>query len=152
MQNIKKYFQYSLLAVITMLYVGLATPQNVFASEKCEGAGSHMFTFPAWYKGLPGTCSEPKIEALNDIWIIVLNFIEILLQIVAYVAAGFVVWGGFKYIKSEGEPAKITESRAAIMNAVIGLVIALASVALVTYVQGSIIQPASAVYSLGERL
>lgn len=151
MPNIKKYFQYTLLAVVTMFSVSMAAPQGALVSAKCDGPESRMFTFPAWYKGLPGTCSEPKIEELNDFWIIVLNFVEILLQVVGYVAAGFVVWGGFKYIKSEGDPARITESRAAIMNAVIGLVIALASVALVTYVQGSIVQPASAVYSLGER-
>lgn len=141
MKNIKKYIQYTLLALFTASSFVAATPlMNTVAAEKCEGSKSRILSFPKWQNGLPGTCSKPEIRQLNDFWVIALNGVEILLQVVAYVAAGFVVWGGFKYIKSEGEPGKITESKAAIMNAVIGLVIALTSVAIVAYIQGSIIQ------------
>ena len=140
MQKIKRYCQYSALAVMTMFMLGAAAPYAPAAQAKCEGAASKTFTFPKWYQGLPGTCANPQIRQLNDFWVIVLNFIEILLQVVAYVAAGFLAWGGFKYIKSEGDPGKISEAKMAIINAIIGLVIALASVAIVDFVQGGIIQ------------
>ena len=139
MQKIKRHLQYTVLAAMTMFTIGLATPLAPVAEAKCEGAASRMFTFPKWYQGLSGTCANPQIRQLNDFWVIVLNFIEILLQVVAYVAAGFLAWGGFKYIKSEGDPGKISEAKMAIINAIIGLVIAMASVALVDFVQGGII-------------
>lgn len=137
MKNIKKRFQYVILAVFASLSVGFMTPIVATVEAKCTG--SRVLTFPTWQNGMPGTCSQPKIEKLNDFWIVVMNFIEVLLQIVAYVSAGYIIWGGFKYMKSEGDPGKISEAKAAILNAVIGLVIALSSVALVAFVQGRII-------------
>ena len=140
MKNIKKQLQYSLLAIMAMFTAGLATPLVPSAAAKCDGSASRVLTFPLWQNGLPGTCSDPKLEKLNDFWVIVMNGIEILLQVVAYVSIGFIIWGGFKYIKSEGDPGKISEAKMAIINAIIGLVIALTSVALVQFVQGNIIQ------------
>lgn len=125
---------------MAVFMVGVATPYVPVAEAKCEGAAARMFTFPKWYKGLPGSCAKPEIRQLNDFWVIVLNLVEVLLQAVAYVAAGFLVWGGFKYIKSQGDPGKISEAKMAIINAIIGLVIAMASVAIVDFVQGGIIQ------------
>ena len=143
MKNIKKYFQYTALALMTMMTFAVAPPVTSTASAACEQR--MLFTFPTWYRGvtddncnitLDNAAGDPDI---NRIWVIVMNFIEILLQAVAYVSVGFLIWGGFKYIKSEGEPNKISEAKSAILNAVIGLVIALMSVAIVEYVQGLII-------------
>jgi len=41
-------------------------------------------------------------------------------------------------MKSEGDPGKISESKAAILNAIFGLSIALASVAIVQFISGRI--------------
>lgn len=97
-----------------------------------------FLTFPTWYKGLPQdpTSCAVKIAALNDIWVIVLNLVEILLQVSGYVAAGFIIWGGFKYMKSQGNPQNIASAKSTIMDASIGLGIALSSVAIVRYVAG----------------
>lgn len=137
MKNIKKQLHFFILTLVTMMSLTVAAPMVDTASAACPG---QVFTFPTWYHGVTNSKCEIKIDKLNDFWVIVMNLIEILLQVVAYVAAGFVVWGGFKYMKSEGDPGKISEAKAAILNAVIGLVIALASVALVAFIQGSIIQ------------
>ena len=137
MKKIKKSLQYALLTLVAMLSFSVATPVASTASAACK---EKVFTFPTWYAGVVDGKCNIKITQLNDFWVIVLNFVEILLQIVAYVAAGFLVWGGFKYIKSEGDPGKISEAKMAILNSIIGLVIALASVAIVDFVQGGIIQ------------
>lgn len=96
-----------------------------------------ILTFPSWYKGVidRSTC-EIKIDSILDLIKIPLNFIEILIQGAAYVAVGYIVWGGFKYIKSQGDPGKISEAKTAIINAVTGLAIALLSVAIVEFIQG----------------
>lgn len=137
MNNIKKYFQYVALTVMSMFVFTLATPLADTASAACR---DRVFTFPTWYKGVVDNKCDVKIDNINDFWRIVFNLIEVLLQVVAYVAAGYVVWGGFKYIKSEGEPSKISEAKSAILAAIVGLVLALASVAIVTFIQGGIIQ------------
>ena len=140
MKNIKSYFQLSLLSLVTMFSFAAASP--VASTAQAAGCQQRILTFPVWYKGLDlnDKCGI-KSFALNDFWVIVLNGVEILLQVVAYVSVGFIVWGGFKYIKSQGDPGKISEAKMAIINAIIGLVIALGSVAIVTFIQGGITQP-----------
>lgn len=99
-----------------------------------------ILTFPAWYDGL--NCDgdgQPKITKLNHIWVIALNLVEMLIGAAAYVAVGYVSWGGFKYMKSQGDPGKISEAKGAILNAVIGLGVALSAVAIVRFVQGMIV-------------
>ncbi len=142
MQKIKKHFQYALLAVVTMFTMSLASPLVAPAMAASNNCKDTVLTFPAWYKGVNDKtpACNLQIDNLNDIWVIVMNGIEILLQVVAYVSIGFIIWGGFKYIKSEGDPGKISEAKMAIINAIIGLVIALISVALVQFVQGNVIQ------------
>ena len=137
MKNIKKYFQYVTLTLVTMLTFATVTPLADTASAACK---ERVFTFPTWYNGVVDNKCNIQIQELVQFWVIVMNFIEILLQLVAYVAAGYIIWGGFKYIKSEGDPGKISEAKAAILNAIIGLVIALGSVAVVQFIQGRIIQ------------
>ncbi len=137
MQKIKKALQYALLTLITVFSLSVAPPLPATASAACT---QRVLTFPTWYAGIVDSRCNIRIRQLNDFWVIALNFVEILLQVVAYVAVGFLIWGGFKYMKSEGDPGKISEAKKAILNAIIGLVIALASVAIVDFVQGGIIQ------------
>ena len=140
MANIKKYVLYSLLTFVAMFSVSAFTPLPATANAAPQCSKTRILTFPMWYQGLSldGNCNIKDFK-LNDFWVIVMNGVEILLQIVAYVSAGYIIWGGFKYIKSEGDPGKISEAKSAIINAIIGLVIALASVAIVQFVQGRII-------------
>lgn len=130
-------FQFALLTLATMLSFSVATPLPDTARAACA---QNVLTFPVWYKGLKlgADCTISEF-ALNDFWVVVLNGVEILLQAAAYVATGFILWGGFKYIKSQGDPGKISEAKMAIINAIIGLVIALASVAIVDFIQGGLI-------------
>lgn len=73
-----------------------------------------------------------------DFLIIPLNIVNILIQAVAYAALGYIIWAGFKYMKSQGDPGKISEAKSAIQQAIIGLVISLAAVAIVEFIAGAI--------------
>lgn len=147
MKKIKKQLQYTLLALLTMASVAAASPVATPVSAACN-PDVKVLGFPKWYRGTSGNPLTREVRGQcaividnpNDLWVIALNFVEMLLVVAVYVAAGFIVWGGFKYIKSQGEPGKISESKMAIINAVIGLVIALASVAIVDFIQGNIRQ------------
>lgn len=137
MKNIKRYFQLSLLSLVAMVGFVAANPVTDTAGAACQ---KRVFTFPTWYNGVVDSECNIRIREPVQLWVIVMNFVEILLQLVAYVAAGYIIWGGFKYIKSEGDPSKIGEAKSAIMNAIIGLVIALGSVAVVQFIQARILQ------------
>lgn len=99
--------------------------------------------FPTWYKGL--TCDDNGTvqiskgdEGFNQIWTIVLNFVGMLVVAAGYVAAGFFMWGGFNYIISTGDPGKVAAAKNTLLNSVVGLVIALASVGILDFVQKAI--------------
>lgn len=102
-----------------------------------------LLTFPAWFKGL--TDANCEIESPNAagginvfIWTIVLNVIESMLQLVGYIAVGFIIRGGFKYMTSNGDPGEMAKAKKIIMDAIIGLVISILSVAIVNIIAGAI--------------
>lgn len=118
----------------------IALPQTSFACS------DHLLTFPAWYRGLqnpdPDCSIKPpdasKAGLSGYIWTIVLNVIEFGLQLVGYVSVGFIIAGGYKYMISTGSPDGMVRARKTIMNAVIGLVLSIFSVAIVNVVAGAL--------------
>ncbi len=109
---------------------------SLFAAS-CSSAGHSIFGFPTWYEYLPCNNGLPALEHLTDVWLIVAALIEILLRLAALAAVVYVIWGGVDYIMSRGEPEKTAHARGTILNAVIGLVIAITSAAVVSYIAGS---------------
>ncbi len=65
--------------------------------------------------------------------LIALAIFEILLRLGAVVAVGYVIYGGFRFITSQGEPENAASARSTVINAVIGLVIAMASASIVSF-------------------
>ena len=111
--------------------------------ETGDACTSRFLTFPAWYRGLQQgngcTVKPPASDKLSTfIFTIVLNIIEIGLQLVAYAAVGYIIFGGFKYLTAAGDPNRITSGRKIITNALIGLVLSFMSIAIVNLVAGNI--------------
>lgn len=113
--------------------------------ETGDACTARFLTFPAWYRGLeregcnikpPGSGTSTSLNGF--IFTIVVNIIEIGLQLVAYAAVGFVIYGGFKYLTAAGDPSRITAGRKIITNALIGLVLSFMSIAIVNLVAGNI--------------
>lgn len=114
-----------------------ATPQTVSAKE-CE---SSVLGIIPWYRGLTNqddACSMKTPEDLgglsNYIWRIVLNGIQIAISIAAYIAFFFILYGGFQFMTGGGNPGQVESARKTLLNAVIGLVIALGSTAIINLV------------------
>lgn len=110
--------------------ISAATPQTQFAV--CTSG--NFFSFPSWDSCLPKKNGTPAITNLSDVWLIVFPIVESLIRAAGYMAVGFIIWGGVKYIKSQGEPGETTAARTVIQNAVIGLVICILSVAIVRFI------------------
>ncbi len=114
--------------------------QSAHADAACEG---RVLGIPPWYRGLTGPSPDCNIEFANPsdsgalskfIWKIVLNVIEMAIVATAYVATFFILYGGFLYMTGGALPAQLEKARKTILNAVIGLVICLAAIALTNLV------------------
>lgn len=105
----------------------------------CTGGG--FLGFPTWYRYLDGNvvngvCS-PVINNINDIWLIVAAIVEILVRIAALAAVGTLIYAGFMYMTSQGEPEKTAKAKTTVINGLIGLVVAILATAIITFVAGS---------------
>ena len=131
------------LMVIGSFGVSMTFPDTSFADDACSNKGK-ILTLKPWYSGLtnddcslknPGTDTNSQA---NYIWKIVLNIVDDLLQLIGYTTVGYIMYGGFLMMTSNGAPDKAAHGRKTIMSAAIGLVIALASVALVNFISSKI--------------
>ena len=121
-----------------------------FAATRCQD-GSFLGLRPWWYY-LPdskfdtgGKFSDDKCNIVNfvilpgggqrsDIPLVLLAVVDDLLRIAGMVAVGFVIVGAVQYITSQGEPDKTAQAQSTIINALIGLAIAVVAVAFVSFV------------------
>ena len=131
------------LMVIGSFGASVTFPGISFADDACSNKGK-ILTLKPWYSGLTNNdCSlkNPDTDTnsqANYIWKIVLNIVDDLLQLIGYTTVGYIIYGGFLMMTSNGAPDKAAHGRKTIMSAAIGLVIALASVALVNFISSKI--------------
>lgn len=125
----------------TALVVAAPQPAAAVCSES-------LLTFPAWYKGLLEDANADKcdIKSPGDskesltkfVWTIALNVISMALNLIGYLAVGYIIYGGYKYMISAGAPDGMVKARKTILNAVIGLLISIFSIAIVNVIAGAI--------------
>ena len=131
------------LMVIGSFGASVTFPGISFADDACSNKGK-ILTLKPWYSGLTNNdCSlkNPDTDTnsqANYIWKIALNIVDDLLQLIGYTTVGYIMYGGFLMMTSSGAPDKAAHGRKTIMSAAIGLVIALASVALVNFISSKI--------------
>ena len=131
------------LVIIGSFGASVTFPNTSFADDACSNKGK-ILTLRPWYSGLTNNdCSlkSPGVDTnsqANYIWKIALNIVDDLLQLIGYTTIGYIMYGGFLMMTSNGAPDKAAHGRKTIMSAAIGLVIALASVALVNFISSKI--------------
>lgn len=94
---------------------------------------------PTWYKYIEGDIDSLGKCSLNanmpdDIGRILLGVIEIMLRVGGIAAVAFVVYGGFRYITSQGEPEQTKSARQTITNALIGLMLSITATGIVAFI------------------
>lgn len=98
------------------------------SSGNCEHS---LLGLRPWYADLDmekGSCTiiSPSEEDLPAfVWKIVLNVLTDAFMVAGYVAIGFIIFGGYKYLMSGGEPGKVAQGKRTITNAVVGLIISM---------------------------
>lgn len=147
MQRIYKMFAVGLVGVFlfALTFSPVAVAQDVNSGGGTPPGGNERFlTFPTWYRGLPReTDGGVKLFDGEDgisktIWVIALNIVEVIIQLVGYISVIYIMIGGYRYLLSNGSPDGNVRGRKTILNAIIGLIIAIASVAIVNTVVGSL--------------
>lgn len=118
--------------------------KNFGAGAACTPSGSGFLGFPTWYAYLPGETDAltgkciPKIDSFADFWAIGLALVDILLRVGGLVAVVYVIYGGFLYMTSQGEPDKTSQAKNTIMNAVIGVIIVIIAIVAVNFIGDTI--------------
>jgi len=74
----------------------------------------------------------------QDLRVIIGNIIRGLLGLLGAVALSFVLYGGYLYMTSAGEPGKVEKAKKVLINAGIGLTIIIASFAITTFIMSSL--------------
>lgn len=130
-----------------------ATPEEEAAAVAtsaqgvCGDENTSFLSFPTWYKYLekaPGAGGKCDIAVPKDaegntridqvVAPVLLAIFEIILRIGGIAAVGFIIFGGFQYLISQGEPDRTKGAKSTILNAVIGLVITLSASAIVSLI------------------
>jgi TRAP-type C4-dicarboxylate transport system permease small subunit len=117
------------------------------AGDPCtltKGAGGLFL--PTWYKYLAGEQDHTgrcivDANMPDDIGRILLAIVDILLRLGGLVAVIFVMYGGYKYITSQGEPEQTKSARQTITNALIGLMLCVTAIAIVAFVGQELTTP-----------
>jgi len=142
-----------ILAVFIVLLgvtaVQVASPSVARAAPNSNtGCSTDRFFLglPRWYEYLETdqvtdratdeVSCQPKLKNIGQVWLVAAAVIEMLLRVSAVVATAFIVVAGISYITSQGEPEKTKQSLNTIINALIGLTIAIVATALVTFIAG----------------
>lgn len=157
--KIKSYTAAILLVYVCLFsLIGLPTRALAASAENCAASSPGILSFPTWYKYLkpayvdpdgsgprPAECKlslplnrDNKPDISLAIGPVLLAVFEIILRIGSMVAIGFVIFGGFQYILSQGEPERTKGARSTIINALIGLVITVFATAIVNVIARNI--------------
>ena len=128
-----------------LIGVNALNPEMAYADRFADGddCTRSFLGFRPWYQGLPKgekcTVASPTQEELPAfVWTIVLNVLADLFGIVGYASIIFVVYGGFLFIKAEGDPGKVAKGKKTLTAAIIGVAIALLASVIVNTINGVI--------------
>lgn len=147
----QKLLTFSALVLFISACVGIVQPTLVSAAANPPCDSNRFLTLPPWYRGLTtgmdcavdvnsiqgGQTQSDKLRIF--IQILAINIVEIMMHVVAYVCIAFIIIGGFKYITSTGSPDGNVKGRQTIQNALIGLVISIASIGIVNFITQGLI-------------
>ena len=151
----------SLIGLVAFLLLGsflqFLSPTNLTGrtdlkpGETCASR-VHFLSMKPWYAYLPASsfdsdCSLketveffPQNGGKSVLPQVLLAVADDLLRVAALVAVAFVVTGGIKYITSRGQPNETKMALSSIINALIGLAIAMFAAVIVSFIGGQLIK------------
>ena len=121
-----------LFAFFALVAATLGLLNTSFFTYNAASAEKYVCTRGKWYTGLTRWCDDlpanpdfttGKTAIMEYIITLVVNIYGMITDIASYVAVLLVMYGGFLYITSSGDPGKAVKGRKTIINSVIGIAI-----------------------------
>ena len=126
---------------------GHLRPAANSSTNSSECPKPRFFGLVPWYEYLKlnNKCDITSFNILpdgssvhSDIPLVLLAIVDDLLRIAGLVAVGFVIYGGIEYILSQGNPDGTAKAQTTLLNALIGLAIAMTAVVAVGFLGGKL--------------
>lgn len=121
-------------------------PLTTFAAPDLCPKENLLGIFVPWYQYLTvekdstNSCAVKEFNLLpgggekSDFPLVLLAIVDDMLRLAGLAAVIFVIYGGIMYATSQGVPEATAKAQSTVINALIGLVVALFAVVFVTYV------------------
>ncbi len=123
-----KRFFVAFLTLCAFIFT-LIAPTTTYATEVFTGRSGgdcgNYLGFTSWDCGV--NISQDQESLKSGIWTIGVNILADITVAAAYLVLGYVIYGGYLYTMSAGDPGKVTSGKKTLMNAFIGLAIVLLS-------------------------
>jgi hypothetical protein len=119
--------------------MAVATPVAPTAGAECV---QRVLLIPTWYRNLTegSDCRIVSPDSVGGIQPFIVriafNIVEMIMVIIGYIAAFFILFGGFQFVANNGSAQTVEKATRTILNAVIGLAISIASVAIINLIFG----------------
>lgn len=129
----RRFLSLSFMSIVLSLSFALSTSPTTFAATAvqeeavCEGAGG---TYVNGKCDAPGNSVTDTIKAVANLLIFIVGIIAVIMIII----------GGIKYSTSNGEQSQIASAKNTILYAIIGLIVAFMSYAIVNFVSTNLNQ------------
>lgn len=117
----------SILGIISISLITLINPQASAVQTGARGSCDNSFLgIDAWDCGLANdVASEDDLK--KNVWVIAVNVAKDITVIAAYLVIGYVIYGGYLYTFSGGDPNKVATGKKALTQAFIGLTIVMSA-------------------------
>lgn len=133
----------ALFVMITSLLIAVGCSSSIFAQDRgdlCRGAELTFKQNVDCGTNSEGVAYNPETNPapqsrLNSLLTNIINIFSIVVGIVAVI---MIIVGGFKFITSGGDSAKVTSSRNTIIYAIIGLIIVALAQTIAKFVLGKV--------------
>ena len=111
--------------------VFMVAPASAASGSSCS---NHFLGFVPWYDGLTDSSCKIESPAGSDVqggtdaiaefvWRIIANVLIDLFMVVGYLAVIIIMYGGYLYIMSNGDPGKAAKGMKTIKSAAIGIIL-----------------------------
>lgn len=140
------YIFIAAVSLLMMIFGGSVNAQQISLGTNdsaCKEDSEFFLGLPTWYKYLDfsyadGEC-DVNFKAETDIPKVLLAIFEIIMRLLGVVAVVMTLYGGFTYIMSQGEPEATKNAKNTIINALIGLAIALSATVIVNLIGNNLL-------------
>lgn len=129
--------------VAVLMAIGVVSGSGILSERAMavDGCSETFLGLKPWFDGLlnASDCSvktPTQDELPSFVWTIVLNIIYDVMLVVGTVAMGFIIYGGYLFIVSEGDTSKAGKAKKTLSAAVIGLIIAVLATLIVNMITG----------------